>query len=113
MVPDPLRGRVMSVYAMMVLGMTPFGALLAGWLAERMGAPVTVAASGVFAAAGAAVFAWRLPALRIEMRRLIAVQDLVGAAGGPDTAAAGGAPGAGADGPGPAGVAAVNAGETT
>ena len=45
--------------------------------------------------------------------RLIAVQDLVGAAGGGGAAAAGGAPGAGVDGPGPAGVAAVNAGEAT
>ena len=39
MVPDALRGRVMAVYSMMFMGMAPFGALFAGLLAERLGAP--------------------------------------------------------------------------
>ena len=39
MVPNVLRGRVMAVYSMMFMGMAPFGALFAGWLAERIGAP--------------------------------------------------------------------------
>ena len=43
MVPDALRGRVMSVYSMMFLGMAPFGGLLAGYSAEHIGAPATVA----------------------------------------------------------------------
>ncbi len=43
MVPDALRGRVMAVYSMMFMGMAPFGALLAGALAERIGRAVTVA----------------------------------------------------------------------
>ena len=38
MVPDALRGRVMAVYSMMFMGMAPFGALWAGWVAERIGA---------------------------------------------------------------------------
>ncbi|MBV8265090.1 MAG: MFS transporter, partial [Planctomycetaceae bacterium] len=42
MVPDRLRGRVMAVYSMMFMGMAPFGALLAGALAQRVGAPWTV-----------------------------------------------------------------------
>ena len=44
MVPDRLRGRVMSVYSMMFLGMAPFGGLAAGYAAERIGAPATIAA---------------------------------------------------------------------
>ena len=36
MVPDNLRGRVMAVYSMMFMGMAPFGALLAGALAQRL-----------------------------------------------------------------------------
>ena len=40
MVPNVLRGRVMAVYSMMFMGMAPFGALFAGWLAERIGAPL-------------------------------------------------------------------------
>ena len=47
MVPDALRGRVMSVYSMMFLGMAPFGGLSAGYAAERIGAPATVAVGGV------------------------------------------------------------------
>ncbi len=37
--PAHLQGRVMSVYSLMFLGVTPFGSLLAGWIAERFGAP--------------------------------------------------------------------------
>jgi MFS family permease len=35
--PDALRGRVMGLYALANAGMTPFGALLIGTLAERLG----------------------------------------------------------------------------
>ena len=72
MVPDKLRGRVMSVYSMMFLGMAPFGSLLAGVLAERVGAPTTVAAGGAVCMAAAALFGRRLPAIREEGRRLVA-----------------------------------------
>ena len=47
MVPDALRGRVMAVYSMMFMGMAPIGALLGGALAERLGAPRTVAIGGL------------------------------------------------------------------
>ena len=72
MVPDKLRGRVMSVYSMMFLGMAPFGSLLAGALAERFGAPTTVAAGGIVCMGAAALFGRRLPAIREEGRRLVA-----------------------------------------
>jgi MFS family permease len=72
MVPDRLRGRVMSVYSMMFLGMAPFGSLLAGALAERFGAPAVVGAGGTVCVAAAALFGRRLPALREEGRRLVA-----------------------------------------
>jgi MFS family permease len=74
MVPDRLRGRVMSVYAMMFLGMTPFGALLAGVLARPFGAPATVAFGGSVCLAASAVFAWRLPGLRPHARHLLEEQ---------------------------------------
>jgi MFS family permease len=79
MVPDRLRGRVMAVYSMMFMGMAPFGALLAGALAQRLDAPATVAAGGAACIAGAAVFALRLPLLRAEGRRLIDSQEGAGA----------------------------------
>ncbi|HEV7905155.1 MAG TPA: MFS transporter [Pyrinomonadaceae bacterium] len=80
MVPNELRGRVMAVYSMMFLGMAPLGALLAGWLAERVGAANTVALGGAGCVLSALVFSLRLPALRREARKLLAVDASVGVA---------------------------------
>ncbi|MGA2358254.1 MAG: MFS transporter [Terriglobales bacterium] len=78
MVPDQLRGRVMSVYSMMFMGMAPFGAFFGGALAHRIGAPVTVAVGGVACVLGAIWFYRSLPDLRIEAHRLIIAQGLAG-----------------------------------
>ena len=75
MVPDELRGRVMALYTMMFMGMGPFGALLAGSIAERIGAPLTVAAGGALTVLAAIVFAIRLPLLRGPARELILAQQ--------------------------------------
>jgi MFS family permease len=74
MVPDALRGRVMAVYAMMLMGMSPMGALVEGALADRIGAPYTVVIGGSICVAGAIVFNLRLPALRVLARQLIDAQ---------------------------------------
>jgi MFS family permease len=74
MVPDELRGRVMAVYSMMFMGLAPVGALLGGALADRLGAPVTVAMGGLAALAGAWWFGVRLPKIRVEARQLIVAQ---------------------------------------
>jgi MFS family permease len=58
-VPDTLRGRVTSIYAMAFLGMAPIGSLLAGFAAEHIGAPLTVVAGGSVTTASALLFAWR------------------------------------------------------
>jgi MFS family permease len=78
MVPDALRGRVMAVYAMMFMGMGPLGALLAGAMADRIGAPMTVAGGGIIALVCGSIFALRLPALRPEARELIIAQQARG-----------------------------------
>jgi MFS family permease len=81
MVPNQLRGRVMAVYSMMFMGMAPFGALLAGVLADGIGAPGAVAAGGVVCMLGAGFFRARLPVLRAAGRELILAQEM--AAGQP------------------------------
>ena len=78
MVPDELRGRVMSVYSMMFMGMAPFGALFGGALADKLSAPITVSMGAVAALGGAVIFGLRLPKLRVEARRLIVAQGMVG-----------------------------------
>jgi len=76
MVPDDLRGRVMSVYSMMFMGMAPFGALLAGAIAKGLGAPLTVAIGGATCIAGSVVFGTKWPGLRGEARQLIVAQGM-------------------------------------
>jgi MFS family permease len=78
MVPDILRGRVMSVYSMMFMGMAPFGALLGGAIADRLGAPVTVALGGAASIVGAILFGRKLPVFRGEARQLIIAQAMAG-----------------------------------
>jgi MFS family permease len=65
--PD-MRGRVMAFFTMAVMGTTPFGALLAGSLAERIGAPRTIRLGGALCMLGAFAFLRALPRLRREIR---------------------------------------------
>jgi MFS family permease len=67
-VEEDKRGRVMSFYSMAFMGMAPFGSLLAGGAAARIGAPDTLVISGVVCLAGAAWFAFHLPELRRHVR---------------------------------------------
>ena len=62
-VPDELRGRVMSIY-MLDRGLTPIGALLAGLGSHFFGAPDTVTAMGSIVIIMAILVAWRVPQLR-------------------------------------------------
>jgi MFS family permease len=79
MVPDHLRGRVMSVYSMMIIGMAPFGGLLAGIVADRVGAPITVVIGGVICLAAAGIFWTQLAEVRMHARRMIADQQAASA----------------------------------
>jgi predicted MFS family arabinose efflux permease len=60
---DRYRGRVMSLYTLMFSGTTPIGALIAGALAQRWGAPLSTTVSAAFMLAGAVVVAWRFAPL--------------------------------------------------
>jgi MFS family permease len=73
-VPDHLRGRTMSVYTMMFIGIGPIGAMVAGFAAESFGARLTVLIGAAICLAASASFAFRLPAIRPIARRLIREQ---------------------------------------
>jgi MFS family permease len=60
LVDEDKRGRVMSFYAMAFMGMVPFGSLIAGSLAQRIGAPATLMLGGVCCVGATALFARRL-----------------------------------------------------
>ncbi len=68
MVPDDLRGRVMSLHVMMFMGMMPFGQLFAGAIAEKVGAPIAVATGAILCLLGAGVFLSRLPKLQFATK---------------------------------------------
>ena len=67
-VDDDKRGRVMSFYSMAFMGMAPFGSLLAGTAATRIGAPNTLLTGGILCLGGAAWFASYLPVIREAVR---------------------------------------------
>jgi MFS family permease len=76
-VDESKRGRVMSFYAMAVMGMTPFGSLLAGSLASRIGASTTLLVGGVCCLAGAFIFTNKIPALRREIRPIYIEKGII------------------------------------
>jgi MFS family permease len=62
-VPDYLRGRVMSIYAL-DRGLMPVGALMAGVSAHLIGAPATVSYMGITVILLAILLAWKAPVVR-------------------------------------------------
>jgi MFS family permease len=68
LVTEDKRARVMGYYTMAFFGTAPFGSLLAGALAHRVGAPHTVILTGSFCVAGSFWFTFELPKVRAAMR---------------------------------------------
>lgn len=58
----------MSFYAMAIMGIAPFGSLLAGSLAKLIGTPATIFVSGMASVAGALFFLKKLPELKKIIR---------------------------------------------
>jgi MFS family permease len=67
-VTPQLRGRVMAFYTMAFLGTVPVGSLLAGILADRLGAQTTIRLGGIACLTGATWFALKLPQFRAAVR---------------------------------------------
>jgi len=57
-VPDELRGRVMSVYFLVLGGTAPLGAFISGTMAEHLGVPTTLWALGGITVAATVVMAF-------------------------------------------------------
>ena len=67
-VDEDKRGRVMSFYSMAFQGTAPFGSLIAGAAAARIGAPYTLMIGGSLCVVGAAWFCTELPKIRVIVR---------------------------------------------
>ena len=76
-VPETLRGRVMSFYTVAFLGTAPIGSLMAGVAAERIGAPTTIAVGGTACLVCGLWFYTTLPRLRALIRPVYAERGLL------------------------------------
>jgi MFS family permease len=83
LVTEDKRARVMSYYTMAFFGAAPFGSLLAGAMAHRIGAPCTAIVTGAFCVAGSLWFTAQLPQVRAVMRPIYREMGLL-----PDSPAA-------------------------
>jgi MFS family permease len=63
LVPDRLRGRVMSVYVFMFIGMAPLGALQAGAVSRWLSASACITIGAVVMIGVLLWIAWRVPEL--------------------------------------------------
>ncbi|TFH19895.1 MAG: MFS transporter, partial [Acidimicrobiales bacterium] len=71
---DPrFRGRVMALFSMALLGSTPVGGPIAGWIAEHFSPRVSLLIGGV-AALGAAVYGWRMLARNASLDAVAAIE---------------------------------------
>lgn len=80
-VDENLRGRVMAFYSMAVLGTQPIGSLMAGALADRIGAQRTILTGAVVCLAGGLWFAMRRKKLAESIRPIYARHPHLGRRG--------------------------------
>ncbi len=76
-VQEQLRGRVMAFYTMAFLGTAPIGSLLAGVIADRIGAAHTITLGGAACIAGGLWFSSRLPLMRKALRPIYEAQGIL------------------------------------
>jgi predicted MFS family arabinose efflux permease len=77
LVPEDKRARVMSYYTTAFFGAAPFGSLLAGLVADRIGAPHTVMITGAFCVLGALWFTFELPKITAIIRPIYIEKGLI------------------------------------
>jgi MFS family permease len=76
-VEEDKRGRIMSLYTMAFMGTMPLGSLMAGVLAERIGAPNTLLLGGMCCIIGGVVFAGKLKILRKQVQQVYARKNIM------------------------------------
>jgi MFS family permease len=76
-VDEDFRGRVMGFYTMAILGTAPIGSLLAGLVADRVGAPIAIRLGGVLVIVSGIWFAYELPSLRAVVRAIYIERGII------------------------------------
>jgi MFS family permease len=73
--PERLRGRVVSVYTLVAVGLAPVGALEAGFVASRFGVPVALIVGGIICLLGVLAVQLRTPEVRATTEEYPVVAD--------------------------------------
>jgi MFS family permease len=76
-VAEDFRGRLMGFYTMAMLGTVPIGSLLAGVVANRAGAPMTIRLGGLLVIVGGIWFAYALPSIRAIVRPIYIERGII------------------------------------
>jgi MFS family permease len=76
-VEEDKRGRIMGLFTMAFMGMVPFGNLLAGSLASKIGAPNTLLLGGTCCIIGALMFVRKLSSLREKIRPIYIQKGII------------------------------------
>ena len=77
LVDDDKRGRIMSLYMMALLGMTPWGSLLAGAITTHAGISVTLFIQGAASLIIAGIFFGQLPRLKKVIRPIYVKMGII------------------------------------
>jgi predicted MFS family arabinose efflux permease len=76
-VDEDFRGRLMGFYTMAILGTIPIGSLLAGVIASRVGAPMTIRLGGLLVIVSGIWFAYALPSIRPIVRGIYIERGII------------------------------------
>ena len=76
-VDERLRGRVMAFYSVAIMGMQPIGSLLAGFVAERIGAEKTIFYGALLCLAGALWLGVKRPMLAAYIRPIYIERGII------------------------------------
>jgi len=76
-VDEDFRGRLMGFYTMAILGTIPIGSLLAGVVASRVGAPLTIRLGGLLVIVSGIWFAYALPSIRAIVRAIYIERGII------------------------------------
>jgi len=69
--PDDKRGRIMSLFAIAFVGMTPLGNLMSGFMADRLGVVTTLTINGLICLIAAGIFSQQIQPLQRSLKRLV------------------------------------------
>ncbi|MBK4728883.1 MFS transporter [Oxynema sp. CENA135] len=73
--PDDKRGRIMSLFTIAFIGMTPLGNLFSGFVSDRLGVVTTLTINGLICLIAAAIFSQQVHPLKRSLKRMVSSES--------------------------------------